>query len=142
MKPPFIIYVQAFAVYLLLTLPTLTEPVIYIYSALYAFMAGLVASPFFIVVFLILGKGRTRANMVIYILIATIVLAVAAAYKILLLVFMPERSFSTLDTDAIFPMLAIIAGWIGLAINYRKIKSHFSDTLAKGFETIATYDKI
>jgi len=141
MKLSFIIYLQAVGFYLLLTLPTLTVPVIYMFSAMYATTAGLVAWAVFAVVFLIVNHQKPSINVTKATLFTTIVFAVAAAYKVLLLVAMPGREFWRVDEFIAFPIVAVLAGWIGIAINLRSIKARISKPLLDGFETIFTYDK-
>ena len=141
MKLSFVIYLQALGIYLLLTLPTLTEPVIYMYSAMYATTAGLVAWVVFLLVLLLVNKSKPSAPIAKAILFTTIVFAVAAAYKVVLVVAIPGRGFWQLDTDIVFPILAVISGWLSLAANFWKFKARFSKPLLDGFETIFTYDK-
>jgi hypothetical protein len=141
MKLPFIIYVQALGIYLVLTSPALVLAPVYVLSAMYALTSGLAAMAAFAAVFFILHRIKPPVQMVITVLIAAVITAVAAAYKLLLWVIMPERDFFTIDLFILFPVAAVLAGFTSIAINRQKIKDHFDPPFFEGFETIFTYPK-
>ncbi len=141
MKIPFIIYLHSLGIYLLLTLPTLVVPVIYFCSAAYAIASGFAALVVFTAIFLVLDGKRPPLRTVVRSLLAAVIVAVAVAFKLLLVVAMPERGFWVLDPDTLFPIVAVIAGWAGVAVNHRKTSEHFNPSFLEDFETIFTYDK-
>jgi hypothetical protein len=139
MKIPFIIYVQALGIYLLLTLPTITVPVIYLISAWYAFTCGFAAMVVFVVAFFIINRTRPGVPIVNGVLAITVLPAVAIAYKLLLVVMIPNRSFWAMDENTLFPMVAVIAGWAAIAFNIKRISQHFLPPVIEEWETLFTY---
>ncbi len=129
MKIPFIIYAQAYGIYLLLTIPALAEPGIYIISAMYAFTAGLAAMAIFTLLFLLLHFIKPHYTTVITVLFVGVLLAVGTGFKLLLLDSMPGRSFWKMDGDTLFPIAAVLAGCIAVYINIPRIRDHFSPSV-------------
>ncbi len=136
MKIPFIIYAQALGIYMVLSLPALFEPAIYLISATYAFCTGFVAMIAFAAVFLVLHLIKASAGIATAVLFLSIVIAVMMAYAVLLRIEMPRRSFWYVDEFTFFPVAAIVSGWVATGINYRKIAAHFSPAAIEEFETI------
>jgi len=136
MKIPFIIYAQSLGIYLLLTLPTIFIVPVYLTSAWYAFLYGFAAMAVFALVFFVLHLLRPTSLIVKTILGVAIVPSVAIAYKCLLVQQMPDAGFWHIDEFMLFPIAAMAAGWISLAINTRKIVLHFSPWLSEDGEYI------
>lgn len=136
MKIPFIIYAQAYGIYLLLTIPALAEFVIYMYSAVYAFAAGLAAMIVFALFFLLLHLIKPHYKTVMLMLFASVLLAVGIGFKLLLMNIMPGRSFWKMDMDTLFPLAAILSGCIAVYINTPRIRNHFSPVSIEEINTI------
>lgn len=136
MKIPFIIYAQAYGIYLLLTIPAFTEPIVYLYSVMYAFVAGFIAIIVFALLFWLLHLTKPRYKAAISIMFSGVILAVAIGFKMLLLLAIPGRGFWEIDGDTLFPVAAVIAGCIAVYINIPNIKNHFSPTLEEEIHTI------
>ena len=129
MRIPFIIYAQAYGIYLLLTIPALTDAIIYMFSAMYAFFAGLAALIIFDLLFLLLHFLKPGYKTVVAILLAGVILAVSIAFKLLLVAAMPGRDFLKMDGDVLFPIAAMMAGCIAVFINILRIRKHFSPSV-------------
>lgn len=136
MKLPFIIYAQGLGLYLLLSLPAAFVPGVYFQSAGYAIGAGFAAMALFCAVFFVLHVTRASLNVAFAVLFISIPVAVAVAYKLLLLVEMPGRSFWLIDEFTMFPVAAIISGWVALAVNNRKITGYFTPPVYDNAEII------
>lgn len=136
MKIPFIIYAQAYGIYLLLTIPAIVLPPMYFMSAMYAFSYGFAAMAIFVLLFLILHLVKPGYKTVIAILIAGVVLVVSAGYKLLLVYDMPETSFWNVNGYTLFPIAALLAGCIAVYINVPRIRNHLSPSIIQEVNTI------
>lgn len=137
MKTPLIIYVRALGLYLAFSLPAMVVPYIYTLSAVYAASCSFVALFIFCTIFYLLRAARVTAVVSKVILITIIPLAVGAAYKILIRVIMPDRNFWEMDEFTLFPMAAILSGWVSLYISTPKIKEYFSPSILAEIESIS-----
>jgi hypothetical protein len=135
MKLPFLIYLFALGFYVLLTAPALAMPVIYITSMFFAVAAGFIAVAIFALVFFILHISRAPYTIAVAVLAFAVVLSVAAAFAMLFgngsdVWFIGGNMF------ILFPVAAVVAGWLSICVNSRKIKNHFSPSLQNDIETI------
>jgi len=136
MKIPFIIYAQAYGIYLLLTIPALTDGGLYLLSAIYAFGASLAALVVFTSLFLLLHVIKPGYKQVIAILFGAVLLAVGISFKLLLMSILPGRSFWEMDSNTLFPLAALLAGCIAVFINIPRIRNHFSPSIIEEVNTI------
>lgn len=136
MKIPFIIYAQAYGIYLLLTILALVFAPMYFMSAAYTFKYGFAALAVFAVQFLILHLVKPGYKTVIITLLTSVLLAVSAGYKLLLVYDMPETGFWNINAFTLFPVAAVIAGFIAVYINIPHLKNYFSPTVEEEIHTI------
>lgn len=126
--------------YLLFTLPCFFLPYIYymyILSALYAAVSGLIALGIFFIAFYLLQRATLQYLLISAILFLAIPLAVGAAYKALIVVIMPVRGFWKMDGFTLFPIAAILSGWVSILISLPRIKEHFTLSIINEIETIS-----
>lgn len=118
----FIVFIRAIGIYLLVTLPVLGVPFVYLISAVYAASFGWIAGVIFILTMLVLPRLKTGVSVKMMLLYALVVIAVAGAYE-MMEVLGTEQDIWQLSGVLAFPVAAIAAGWISLAISKKTIKT-------------------
>lgn len=112
MKPVFI-FIKAVGIYLLLTLPTIVLPPMYLISAFYAISFGWAACILFVICYQVLLKSHLKFKVKWNILFASVPVAVAVAHSIIGLSKVQGNVWE-LSPFLCFPAAAIVAGWISL----------------------------
>ncbi len=127
MKTSTNIFFRAMGIYLLLTLPALLEPIIYIYSIIFMLMYCWFAGIIFCVIFYLLQLGKKNYDTAIMTLAITIPVSVVIALQLM-------EVFGTWDKVwhaglfLLFPAAAVVAGWISLYKSTQNIQDIFSPT--------------
>ncbi len=133
-----LIFLKAVGVYLLITLPVLvTLPEMYELSALYAISFGWVAWLFFLSAFYFLQKiraGLVAKTITLYVSVAA---GVVIAFQ-LMEVTKVEYGIWQSGPFLMFPAVAIISGWISLAIARKTISTVFTVEKGNAYEIIAS----
>ncbi len=117
MKTAAVIYFRALAIYMVLSLPALMIPFIYIISALYAFLFGWFALAVFALVYVFLMSCYYVTRIIL--LIIAVVLAVGFAFHMIGVVH--KGDVWNTGVFLLFPIAAVIAGWISLFISWKNI---------------------
>jgi hypothetical protein len=128
MKTPFIIYIKAVGIYALLTIPALGMPVIYVISMIYVLLYGWFAWAVFTTIYLatVFCNPGFKSKMVI--LSIGVVAAVAFAFQ-MLEVLAVEKNIWNSGAFLLFPLAAVISGWISLSASTQKVRIDSRDLL-------------
>lgn len=118
METPFIIYLRAFGIYALLTIVTLFLPVLYFMSIYYVLIYGWFACGLFILTSILLDLFDLKPITKYYILASIIPVAVAFAFQMIETFGGWENVWQS-GTFLLFPLAAIVSGWISLYINFK-----------------------
>lgn len=122
---PITIYFRAYLIYLMITLPSMIFPPMYILSAFYAFVFGLASCLLFTIAYFIIKPARLSFNNKWILLILTIPVVVAIGHS-LIGAFNVEDNVWDFNLFLCFPLTAVIAGWISVYINKRAVKEEFT----------------
>jgi len=136
---PLKIYARAYGFYLVLSVPLMFMPGIYLYSAVLAFMAGFASLIIFFLIFLALHVAKATFKIAMAVLFFGVLLAVGVAFKLLLTDVFPGEAFSITDADALFPLGGAVAGWVSLWIEAPHIRKHFEKAPQETAESIITH---
>ena len=121
MSTPSIIYLRAVAIYVFLTVPALVFPFIYFISILYVFLYGWIAWVLFTIIYLITVFCNPSFLTKMLILAIGVVVAVLFAFE-MLEVLGVEQDIWYSGAYLLFPVAAIVSGWISLAKSYQKVR--------------------
>lgn len=120
----FILFIRAVGIYLLMTLPALGVPMVYIISALYAISFGWIAGIIFLLFTYLLQKIKAGIITKKFFLYAAVPIAVLVAFQTMELTGV-ERHIWNSGAYLLFPAMAIIAGWISTILSWQKVYSLF-----------------
>ncbi len=121
MKASFIIYCRAVGLYVLLSLPALVIPLMYILSLYYVLTFGWLAWIAFTVLYIIIDNLVFDFVPKLMVLFVAVVIAVAFAYYMLGIIIIRDDIWHT--GFIAFPFAAVIAGWISVCISKERIRS-------------------
>ncbi len=116
------IFLRAWVIYALITLPSLFWDDIYIISLLFGLPLSLISFCVFISVFYVLKKIRTSHGYIILYLITPVAVAVALQAIDLKFAVGIWNNYIVL----LYPSAAVIAGWIGLYLCRKEINEQFN----------------
>ena len=131
----FIVFARALGIYLLLTLPTMGVPMMYMLSAGYALSFGWIAGALFLLMFYTIQKlttGIITKNVFLY---AAVAITVVIAFQMMEVLGAWDHIWSS-GGYLIFPGIAIISGWISVAISRHTINILFQPNKTDHYETI------
>ena len=123
-KTTFAVFVRALVIYLLISIPAVAEPVMYLTSAILAVSFGWIAAIVFLLLFYSIQKLNTGLTVKNTLLYTSVTLAVLIAFQMMEVTGVEERIWQS-GLFLLFPAVAIIAGWISLAISKQKINQLF-----------------
>ena len=112
MKTPFIIYIRAVGIYMLVTSPVIIAPIMYIISAMYVLIYGWFAWALFSLIYACTWRMKEYENRLL-VLYPSVIAAVAFAFHMLGL-FNPDLDVWNSGEFMLFPAAAVVAGWISL----------------------------
>lgn len=124
MKLTFRIYLQALGFYSLLTTPALMLAPMYFISLFYALLFGLAAWIVFAALFIPVASMQIKALLKWIIVSIAVPLGVATGHT-LIGVCRFERNVWELNGILLFPLAAVIAGWISLYTSRNKVAALF-----------------
>ena len=128
-KTGFFVFLRALGIYLLITLPALGMPIMYMLSAGYALSFGWIAGALFLLLFYSIQKlatGIITKNVLLYTAVA---IAVLVAFQMMEVLGVEDHIWQS-GVFLLFPAAAVISGWISLAV-YR----HAINNLSRPSET-------
>ena len=128
MKTPFIIYIKAVGIYALLTIPALGMPVIYVISMIYVLFYGWFAWAAFTTIYLVTVFCNPGYKSKMVILSMGVVVAVAIAFQ-MLEVLGVEKNIWNSGSFLLFPLAAVISGWISLSASTEGVRIDNRDLL-------------
>jgi hypothetical protein len=123
MIQPFIIFLRALGIYLLVTIPTIGVPAMYLLSAYYALTFGWAACPVFLLAYYLVSKIRCGFTVKWNVLLFAVAAAVALAHT-LIGISGAEPGAWELTPFLCFPGAAIIAGWVSLFRSRKSVKEY------------------
>ena len=128
MKTPFIIYIKALGIYALLTIPALTMPVMYFISMMYVLFYGWFAWAVFTTIYLVTVFCNPGFKSKMVILSIGVVAAVAFAFQ-MLEVLAVQKDIWNSGPFLLFPLAAVISGWISLSASTERVRIDNRDLL-------------
>jgi hypothetical protein len=126
MKAPFKIYIKSVGIYALLTMPALVFPLMYVISLFYVLLFGWFAWALFTIIYFFTDKYDIGFETKMAILIFSIPVAVAFSFQ-MLQVFLIEENVWSAGSFLLFPVAAVIAGWISLLLERKMMKKNSSN---------------
>ena len=120
MKVPFKIFVWSVSVYALLTLPIIVFPFIYMISIFYVMTFGWFAWASFTIAYLIIGSYKVLFQTKMILLTIAIPVSVSFAFQ-MIQAFKVERDVWNSGAFLLFPMTAVLSGWICLYLERKQI---------------------
>jgi hypothetical protein len=114
MKTPFLVYIKAVGIYALLTLPALFLPVMYLISIVYVLFYGWFAWFLFTLIYVITVFCNPGYRTKMVILFMGVLAALAFAFQ-MLQVFGAENNVWHSGGFLLFPLTAVLSGWISLS---------------------------
>jgi len=119
---PFIIYARAVGIYCLLTLPAITLPIMYLVSVTDVLIYGWFAWALFTIIYFITVFCNPNFLSKMSILFVGVVIAVAMSFQMLEIL---KAEYTVWHSGAflLFPLAAIVSGWISLYTSREKIKA-------------------
>ena len=121
METPFIIYIKAVGIYALITIPALCMPIMYIISMMYVLFYGWFAWAVFTIIYLVTVFCNPGFLLKMIILSIGVVVAVAIAFQ-MLEVLKVENNIWNSGPFLLFPLAAVISGWVSLSASTGRIK--------------------
>ena len=135
-KTNLLVFIRAIGIYLLITLPAMAaEPYMYLVSAAYALGFGWIAAALFLLLFYIVKKIKTDILVKNILLYTSVAIAVVVAFQMMEVTGAQYRIWQS-GVFLLFPAIAVISGWISLAISRRKIKNLFAPGDSNCYEAI------
>lgn len=119
-KNSFLIFLYALGLYLLLTLPTLVFPPMYLMSAGIVLTFGWIAGALFMILFAFLVRVQTSWRMRQLLLYLLVVLCVAPAFQCLELAGSWDNVWDA-GLFLLFPGCGVAAGWLSILLSRRRI---------------------
>ncbi len=136
----FVVFIRAISIYLLITLPLLGVPEVYLLSAVYAASFGWIAGGVFMLAMLALQHIKAGSTLKIPLLYTSVLAAVTVAYQMMAVLHV-EANIWRSDV-LVFPAIAVAAGWISVALSKKTIKTLLLKTAEPVFrkkQTAAKY---
>lgn len=121
----FFTFIRSVLLYLVLTLPVAGRPRIYFLSLVSAFVLGVAAWVVFAIFSFLIRRLKISMTATHLLLYVAVFIAVVAAYSALLLYAVKGMHFWDIELFTLFPVAAIIAGWISIYINRKKLTRYF-----------------
>jgi hypothetical protein len=119
---PFIIYVRAVGIYCLLTIPALALPFMYLISITYVLIYGCFAWAVFTIIYFIIVFCNPKFIAKMSILFIGVVAAVTLSFQ-MIEVLKAEDNVWHSGAFLLFPLAAVVSGWISLYVSREKIKA-------------------
>ena len=126
---PFIIYARAIGIYCLLTIPALDLPIMYLISMTYVLIYGWFAWAIFTIIYFITVFCNPNFIAKMSILVLAVVAAVTLSFE-MIEALKTENDVWQSGTFLLFPLAAVISGWISLYVSREKIKAANRDFLS------------
>ena len=126
-KTSFLVFVRAIGIYLLITLPTLVFPPMYIMSAGFALSFGWIAGLFFALFFYLLQKLNMSMQQKQVLLYVAITISVLLAFEGIEIMHAWDDIWTS-GPFLLFPLVAIVSGFISVSVSRNSI----SDLLRPG----------
>ena len=139
MKTPFIIYIRAVGIYALITIPALFFPIMYVISIMYVLFYGWFAWAVFTFIYLVTVFCNPTYHAKMGILTIAVVVAVLFAFQ-MLEVLKVEQDIWHSGGFLLFPVAAIVSGWLSLNISRERVK-HVNRDLLLNFPEEGITDK-
>jgi hypothetical protein len=114
MKTAVTIYFKALAIYLVLSVPAMAMPYLYLISALYASFFGWFALVLFAVIYVLLLRIKYILRVVL--LVIAVVISVGFAFQMICVVHDID-DVRDLGFFLLFPAAAILSGWLSLILS-------------------------
>jgi hypothetical protein len=127
MQTAFIIYIRAVGIYLIMTLPVIIAPFMYIISAMYVLMYGWFAWALFTAIYLCTRHIKTYEYRML-LLWAGVIPSVAFAFHMLGL-FNPDLDVWRSSVYMAFPAVAVGAGWLSLNLSGKAVRDECRNKL-------------
>lgn len=118
------IYLIALLTYSVLTLPSLFIPVMYVYSLFLAIVYGFIALALFAIFYLLVSTTKYK-HLFWNILIISIPISVTISYIVLCYATDISKPLEA-GWLFLFPIAAIISGWISLSIHTKSLNQRFT----------------
>jgi len=128
MKTPFIIYIRAVGIYALITIPALAMPVMYFISMMYVLFYGWFAWAVFTTIYLVTVFCNPGLKSKMVILSMGVVAAVAFAFQMLEVLAVQKNIWNS-GPFLLFPLAAVISGWISLSASTGRVRIDNRDLL-------------
>jgi len=128
MKTPFIIYIRAVGIYALITIPALAMPVMYFISMMYVLFYGWFAWAVFTTIYLVTVFCNPGLKSKMVILSMGVVAAVAFAFQMLEVLAVQKNIWNS-GPFLLFPLAAVISGWISLSASRERVRIDNRDLL-------------
>ena len=128
MKTPFIIYIRAVGIYALITIPALAMPVMYFISMMYVLFYGWFAWAVFTTIYLVTVFCNPGLKSKMVILSMGVVVAVAFAFQMLEVLAVQKNIWNS-GPFLLFPLAAVISGWISLSASTERVRIDNRDLL-------------
>ena len=122
METPFIIYIKAVGIYALITIPALGMPIMYFISMIYVLFYGWFAWAVFTIIYLVTVFCNPGFLSKMIILSIGVVVAVAFAFQ-MLEVLKVENNIWNSGAFLLFPLAAVISGWVSLTASTERIRT-------------------
>ncbi len=120
----FFTFIRAVLLYLLLTLPVADKPKIYFLSLVSAFVLGVAAWVVFMGLSYIIRICKASVMLSNALLYLAVFVAVLIAYSTLLAYAVKGMHFWDIDIVTLYPIAAIVAGWLSIYINRKKLNNY------------------
>jgi len=134
-----LVFIRAIGIYLLMTIPALGVPVMYLISGSYVISFGWIAAAIFLLVLLFLQRIQTAGPVKTVLLYAAVPAAVAVAFQ-MMEVLGVEHNIWQSGLFLIFPGAAVVSGWLSLVISKRSIKKLFGPVNSGYYTTTGNQD--
>ena len=141
METPFIIYIRAVGIYALLTLPAVILPIMYFISMVYVLFYGWFAWAVFMIIYVITIFCNPSYLVKIIILTIGVVVAVLFAFQMLEVLGVEQNIWHS-GEFLLFPLAAVIAGWISLSLSKERVKQSNRNLLLNVLEEGLNEEKI
>ena len=121
----FTTFIRAVLLYLLLTLPVADKPKIYFLSLVAACVLGVAAWLVFMLCSYVIRVCKASVVVTQVLLYTSVFVAVLLAYSALLAYAVKGMHFWNIDVVTLYPVAAIVAGWIAIYTSRRKLIRYF-----------------
>lgn len=115
-----LIYLRAVFIYAIITLPAMFMPIIYLVSIMYVLFYGWFACALFTIIYLIVTRLRLSYETKMFLLGTGVIPSVLFAFQMLEVLKVEDDIWQS-GGYLIFPVLAVITGWISLGFSRKKV---------------------